>query len=82
MDNLLPMNSPTKLIRPPTLKRSRLGDSQSGKVRNRIYYKLYARYIKNNLSIHTINVIFNLLFLDKTRKSNWINSVNQFIFRC
>jgi len=32
MKNLTPLNQSSKLIRPPTLKRGRLGDSQSDKV--------------------------------------------------
>lgn len=33
MENLPPLNQPSKLIRPPTLKRGRSNDSQGGKVR-------------------------------------------------
>eukprot|EP00102_Acyrthosiphon_pisum_P026115 XP_016663325.1 PREDICTED: uncharacterized protein LOC100575385 [Acyrthosiphon pisum] len=33
MENLSPLNQPSKLIRPPTLKRGRSGDSQGGKIK-------------------------------------------------
>lgn len=36
MENISPLNQPGKLIRPPTLKRGRSGDSQGGKVRHPI----------------------------------------------
>jgi len=37
MENLSPLNQPSKLIRPPTLKRGRSGDSQGGKVSHTIF---------------------------------------------
>lgn len=39
MENLPPLNQPSKLIRPPTLKRGRSGDSQGGKVRYKLFKK-------------------------------------------
>lgn len=47
MENLPPLNQPTKLIRPPTVKRERSGDSHGGKVR--INFSKY-RYLNKELT--------------------------------
>lgn len=57
MENLPPLNHSSKLIRPPTLKRGRSGDSQGGKVSIYLYSYFNQIIIKN--IIPTL-----LLFLD------------------